>query len=248
MLFVVLAGPSTPSHVASRVPPTPEPAPRANAITSQCNLLTLNAITDLPSSDSNNSLDNSSFVYSRREPSHTNKSSCFKTRVEPFEADHFYERKTAESTRLSYESNQSLLYRYPADNDYNLRPATATATTNASSNASADRSSDSEFLYAEKQGPQHPSKGSSIHEYQPRHHQQPAPASSIYLTTASAQKKPQKGHSQGSSSRRVSPSTSHSTSHSTASPRSPQPANSRSDSRTDHASRYINSSSIETPI
>lgn len=247
MLFVALAGPSTPSHVASRVPraiaPAPVPAPTANAITSQCNLLTLNAITDLPSSDSNNSLDNSSssFVYSRREPSHTNnsKSNCFKTQVEPFEADHYYERKTTDSTRLSNESSQSLLYRYPADNDYNFRPATATA-------INPNRSSNSEFLVAKK-SMSHSSRGSSIHEYQPRHHhqRQPVPASSIYLTTASAQKKPQKGHSQSSSSnRRVSPSTSHSTT----SPKSPQPANGRSDSRTNHASRYINSSSIETPI
>jgi hypothetical protein len=173
----------------------------------------LNAITDLPSSDSNNSLDNSSFVYSRKDPSHKN--NCFKPQVESYAETEHYERKATEppgqpNNRLSNESNQSLLYKYPADNEYPFQANTQ-----------------SEFIYGEARKS---NQSKSIHEYQPKNHQ---PVPSTFLTTS--QKTQNLNQSQASPRSSLNNSTS---------PKSPT-VNSQ---RRPINNRYVNATSIETPI
>lgn len=125
------------------------------------NILSINTITDLPSSDSNNSLNNSSFIYTNNNSNltrtnHQHRSNCFNTKVEPYEDSYTKiasERSPTSSTRVSNDSNQ-LLYKYPADNDYNYEHSNKIKS-----------SSNSEFIYEKKISPQ----SKNIYEYNPRH-------------------------------------------------------------------------------
>lgn len=117
------------------------------------NILTMNTITILPSSDSNSSLDNSLFTENKPQTGPTNgsKINCFNNQVEPKLSNDSYEKQP--SARISNESNQ-LLYKYPADNDYNFQLATKSQSLNNDQKIS-------------------PEKSKNIYEFQPKHHKPP---------------------------------------------------------------------------
>lgn len=81
------------------------------------NILTMNTITDIPSSDSNSSLNNSNFIYSKP---NANKTNCFMTNIES--TNDVYERRVHDRADKDIQHfSGNILYDYPSDNVYKFQ-------------------------------------------------------------------------------------------------------------------------------